>query len=35
VAPKLAAVDPGFEAVAAEKRNPFAVLAKLQHGKGS
>lgn len=35
VAPKLAAVDPGFEAAATEKRNPFAVLAKLQHGKGN
>jgi hypothetical protein len=35
VALKLAAVDPGFEAAATEKRNPFAVLAKLQRGKGS
>lgn len=30
---KLAAVDAGFEAASAEKRNPFAVLAKLQDGK--
>ncbi|MDO9165911.1 MAG: DUF177 domain-containing protein [Rhodoferax sp.] len=30
---KLAAVDPGFDAASAEKRNPFAVLAKLQGGK--
>ncbi|MDO8449818.1 MAG: DUF177 domain-containing protein [Rhodoferax sp.] len=32
---KLAAVDPGFDAASAEKRNPFAVLAKLQGGKSS
>ena len=30
---KLAVVDPGFDAALAEKRNPFAVLAKLQSGK--
>ena len=30
---KLVVVDPGFEAASAEKRNPFAVLAKLQDGK--
>lgn len=30
---KLAAVDPDFDAASAEKRNPFAVLAKLQGGK--
>ncbi len=33
VAVKLVAADPGFEAASAEKRNPFAVLAKLQGGK--
>lgn len=33
VAIKLEVVDPGFEAASAEKRNPFAVLAKLQNGK--
>jgi uncharacterized protein len=32
---KLAAVDPGFDAASAEKRNPFAVLAKLQSGKSN
>lgn len=32
---KLSAADPGFEAAATEKRNPFAVLAKLQIGEGS
>jgi uncharacterized protein len=32
---RLAAIDPGFEAASAEKRNPFAVLAKLQRGKSS
>lgn len=32
---KLAVVDPGFEAASTEKRNPFAVLAKLQGGKSS
>lgn len=32
---KLAAVDPGFDIASAEKRNPFAVLAKLQGGKSS
>jgi uncharacterized protein len=32
---KLAVVDPGFDAASAEKRNPFAVLAKLQGGKSS
>ncbi len=32
---KLAAVDPDFDAASAEKRNPFAVLAKLQGGKSS
>ena len=32
---KLSAADPAFEAAAAEKRNPFAVLAKLQPGKGN
>jgi len=32
---KLAAVDPGFDAASSEKRNPFAVLAKLQSGKSS
>jgi uncharacterized protein len=35
VALKLAAVDPGFEAEATEKVNPFSVLAKLRSGKGS
>lgn len=30
---KLAAVDPGFDAALSEKRNPFAVLAKLQGDK--
>ena len=35
VAVKLAVADPGFEAALAEKRNPFAVLAKLQPGKPS
>jgi uncharacterized protein len=33
VAVKLEAVDPGFETASAEKRNPFAVLAKLQGDK--
>ncbi|MES2880205.1 MAG: DUF177 domain-containing protein [Pseudomonadota bacterium] len=32
---KLAVEDPAFEAASAEKRNPFAVLAKLQSGKSS
>ena len=32
---KLEAVDPDFEAVAPEKANPFAILAKLQGGKSS
>jgi uncharacterized protein len=32
---KLEAVDPGFEIASAEKRHPFAVLAKLQGGKPS
>ncbi len=32
---KLAAVDAGFDAATAEKRNPFAVLAKLQSDKSS
>jgi len=32
---KLAAVDPDFDTALAEKRNPFAVLAKLQGGKSS
>jgi uncharacterized protein len=32
---KLEVVDAGFEAASAEKRNPFAVLAKLQGGKSS
>lgn len=32
---KLAAVDQDFDAASAEKRNPFAVLAKLQGGKSS
>ncbi|MEO8120723.1 MAG: YceD family protein [Rhodoferax sp.] len=32
---KLAAVDPGFDTASAEKRNPFAVLAKLQGDKSS
>lgn len=32
---KLAVADPGFEVASAEKRNPFAVLAKLQGGKSS
>lgn len=31
----LTAVDSGFEAAATEKRNPFAVLAKLHSGKDS
>ncbi len=31
----LTAVDSGFEAAVTEKRNPFAVLAKLHSGKGS
>lgn len=35
VALKLTAVDPGFEAEATEKVNPFSVLAKLRSGKGS
>ena len=35
VAVKLAVEDPDFEAASAEKRNPFAVLAKLQGGKSS
>lgn len=30
---RLVAVDPGFDTAAAEKRNPFAVLAGLQSGK--
>ena len=30
---KLAVLDPDFDAAAAEKRNPFAVLAKLRGGK--
>jgi uncharacterized protein len=30
---KLSATDSGFEAALTEKRNPFAVLAKLQNGK--
>ncbi len=30
---KLAVADPDFDAATAEKRNPFAVLAKLQGGK--
>ena len=32
---KLEVVDSGFEAASNEKRNPFAVLAKLQGGKTS
>ena len=32
---KLVAVDPDFEAASNEKRNPFAVLAKLQGAKSS
>lgn len=32
---KLAVVDPEFEAASTEKRNPFAVLAKLQGTKSS
>ena len=32
---KLATADPGFDAATAEKRNPFAVLSKLQGGKSS
>lgn len=32
---KLEVADAGFEAASAEKRNPFAVLAKLQGGKSS
>jgi uncharacterized protein len=32
---KLEVVDSGFEAASAEKRNPFAVLVKLQGGKSS
>jgi uncharacterized protein len=32
---KLAVADPGFDAALAEKRNPFAVLAKLQGGKSA
>lgn len=32
---KLAVADPGFETASAEKRNPFAVLAKLRGGKSS
>ena len=32
---KLAVADQGFETASAEKRNPFAVLAKLQGGKSS
>ena len=32
---KLSVVDPDFEAVAPEKANPFAILAKLQGGKSS
>jgi uncharacterized protein len=33
VSVKLAVEDPGFELASTEKRNPFAVLAKLQNGK--
>lgn len=32
---KLEVADAGFEVASAEKRNPFAVLAKLQGGKSS
>ena len=32
---KLTVADPGFDTALAEKRNPFAVLAKLQGGKSS
>lgn len=32
---KLAVADPGFDTALAEKRNPFAVLAKLQGGKST
>lgn len=32
---KLAVADAGFEEASAEKRNPFAVLSKLQGGKSS
>jgi uncharacterized protein len=32
---KLAVADPGFDAASAEKRNPFAVLAKLQGDKST
>jgi uncharacterized protein len=32
---KLAVEDAGFEAASIEKRNPFAVLAKLQSGRSS
>jgi uncharacterized protein len=32
---KLAVTDPDFDAATTEKRNPFAVLAKLQGGKSS
>ncbi len=32
---KLAVADPAFEAALTEKRNPFAVLAKLQGGKSA
>ena len=32
---KLAVADPGFDAASAEKRNPFAVLAKLQGDKSA
>jgi uncharacterized protein len=32
---KLAVEDPGFEVASAEKRNPFAVLAKLQGDKST
>jgi len=35
VAVKLAVEDAGFEAASTEKRNPFAVLAKLQSDKSS
>jgi uncharacterized protein len=35
VAVKLAVADPDFAAASAEKRNPFAVLSKLQGGKAS
>lgn len=32
---RLVAVDPGFDTATAEKRNPFAALAKWQSGKSS